>query len=136
MLQLNHQMAHRAGHDPGALKTSLNVHGFVHESMEKARGIYYPAHSAWMSKLGRERGMPAQNRETFTEFCGPRGGYFVGGPTELAKKILAAHDLLRFDRILLEMGIGIIDRRRPLEAIEILGTCVIPGVRRGISKGT
>ena len=135
LLQLYHQTGHHAGHDASALKTSLNAHAFVHESMEKAINIYYPAHSARMSSLGRERGMPAQSRETFTAFCGPRGGYFVGGPTEVAEKMLAAHEALRYDRIMLQFGVGVIDHRNMLEAIEILGTHVIPEVRRGLSKG-
>ncbi|AJE47087.1 LLM class flavin-dependent oxidoreductase [Celeribacter indicus] len=134
LLQLYHQTGHGAGHDSARLKTSLNVHGFVHDSMEKALDIYYPAHSAWFAHLGRDRGMPTQSREQFRALSGPRGGYFVGGPSEVAEKILAAHEVLRFDRILIEMGLGIIDHRQQLEAIEILGTRVIPEVRRGLSK--
>ena len=136
ILQLYHQAGHGAGHDPSSLKTSLNAHAFVHESMEKAIDIYYPAHSARMGDLGRERGMAGQSRETFTAFCGPRGGYFVGGPTEVAEKILAAHEVLRFDRIMLQFGVGVIEHRAMLEAIEILGTRVIPEVRRGLSKSS
>ena len=135
MLQLYYQTGHSAGQDRSRLKTSLNVHGFVHNSMEKALDIYYPAHSAWFAHLGRERGMPVQNRAQFKTFSGPRGGYFVGGPTEVAEKILATHEALRFDRILLEFGIGIIDHRSMLEVIEILGTRVIPEVRKRLAKG-
>ena len=135
MLQLYHQTCHSAGHDTSRLKTSLNVHGFVHESMEKALDIYYPAHAAWQEHMGRERGMTAQSRDIFTRFSGPRGGYFVGGPSEVAEKILAAHEVLRFDRIMLELGIGIIDHRDMLDAIEILGTRVIPEVRRALANG-
>jgi len=134
MFQLYHQTAHRVGHDQSATKTSLNAHAFVHESMQKAIDIYYPAHSARMGDLGRERGIPAQSRETFTAFCGPRGGYFVGGPAEVVEKILAAHEALRFDRIMLQFGVGVIDHRSMLEAIEILGTRVLPEVRNGLSK--
>lgn len=135
MLQLYHQTAHRAGHDPAGLKTSINAHAFVHENMKKAIDIYYPAHSARMADLGRERGMTPQSRETFTSFCGPTGGYFVGGPSEVAEKILAAHEALRFDRIMLQFGVGVIEHRSMLEAIEILGTRVIPEVRRGLPNG-
>jgi len=136
LLQFYHQTGHRAGHDASVLKTSLNAHAFVHESMEKAIDVYYPAHSAKMGDLGRERGMAAQSRETFTAFCGPHGGYFVGGPTEVAEKILAAHEALRFDRIMLQFGVGVIEHRTMLEAIEILGTRVIPEVRRGLAKSS
>lgn len=136
LLRLYHQTGHSAGQDPAALKTSLNAHAFVHETMEKAVDIYYPAHSARMGDLGRERGMPSQSRETFKAFCGPRGGYFVGGPSDVAEKILAARETLRFDRILLQFGVGVIDHRTMLEAIEILGTRVIPEVRRGLAKAS
>lgn len=136
LLQLYHQTGHASGQDPSRLKTSLNAHAFVHDSMEKAIDIYYPAHSARMGDLGRERGMPSQSRDTFTTFCGPRGGYFVGGPTEVAEKILAAHEALRFERMMLQFGVGVIDHRTMLEAIEILGTRVIPEVRRGLANAS
>lgn len=136
MFHLYHQAAHRASHAPAGLKTSLNVHGFVHESMERALDIYYPAHAGWMNRIGRERGMVAPGRDSFAAAAGPRGGYFVGGPTEVAEKILAAHELLRFDRILLEMGIGILDHGDMMKAIEILATRVVPEVRRALSKSS
>ena len=59
LLQLYHQTGHSSGQDPSRLKTSLNAHAFVHKTMEKAIDIYYPAHSARMGDLGRERGMSA-----------------------------------------------------------------------------
>jgi len=134
MFQLYHQAGHEAGHRALRLKTSLTAHGFVHNSMKSALDIYYPAHSAKMGKLGRERGMPMQSREMFEKFSGPNGGYFTGGPSQLAEKILAAHEVLRFDRILLQFGVGVIDHRSMLEAIEILGANVIPEIRRGLAK--
>lgn len=87
-----------------------------------------------MTRAFRYRGMPTQGRETFTAFCGPLSGYFVGGPTEVAEKIPAAHEALRFNRIMLQFGVGVFDHRSMLEAIEILGSRVIPEVRRGLSK--
>lgn len=132
VFQLYHQTGHREGFAKPQLKTALNVHGFVHKSMKSAIDIYYPAHSTKMEKLGRERGMPKQSRETFEAFSGPQGGYFIGGPNEVADKILAAHEVLRFDRIMLQLGVGVIDHRSMLEAIEILGTQVIPQVQKAL----
>lgn len=133
VFQMYHQTGHREGYARPQLRTALNVHGFVHTSMKSAIDIYYPAHSARMEKLGRERGMPKQSRDTFEALSGPRGGYFIGGPNEVADKILAAHEVLGFDRIMLQLGVGVIEHRTMLEAIEILGTQVIPQIRKALA---
>ena len=59
---------------------------------------------------------------------------FANYPDLNYEKILAAHEALRFDRIMLQFGVGVIEHREMLKAIEILGTGVIPEVRRGLSK--
>ena len=79
----------RAGHDPAALGTSINVHGFVAETGRQAGDTFYPAQAEVMNRIGRERGWPPTSRAQFDAARGPNGALFVGSPAEVTDKILA-----------------------------------------------
>ncbi len=57
--------ARRSGHDPKTLKTSINVHGFIADTTDKAADQFYGPQAAVMDRLGRERGWPPTNRAQF-----------------------------------------------------------------------
>jgi probable LLM family oxidoreductase len=127
---LYRQAATRAGRDPKTLKTSINVHGFVAETTQQAKDIFYPAQAEVMNRIGRERGWPPTNRAQFEAAAGPRGAQFVGSPAELTDKILAHYEIFGFDRILIQMAIGIFDHAQMMKAIELLGAKVAPELRK------
>lgn len=131
--QLYDQSVARAGHDRSKLRTSLNVHGFVGPTTQEAADTFYPAQAEVMNRIGRERGWPPTSRAQFDLARGPRGAQFVGSPAEVADKILAMHEILGFDRILIQMAIGVIEHRKLLNAIELFATRVAPEVRKALS---
>ena len=108
---------------------SLNVHGFVADTRERAADVYYPAHSGVMNRIGRERGWGPTNRAAFDAATGPRGAYAVGDPEAVAEKILFWHGLFGQERTLIQVAIGDVPHREVLRAIELLGTKVAPLVR-------
>ena len=58
-----------------------------------------------------------------------RGANFVGGPEDVAAKILYQHELFHHDRFLLQLSVGSMPHDRMLRAIELFGTEVAPLVR-------
>jgi probable LLM family oxidoreductase len=132
LFDLYRQAAQRAGHDSAALKTSINVHGFVATTTQEAADTFYAPQTEVMNRIGRERGWPPTNRAQFDMARGPRGALFVGSPAEVTDKILAAHEIFRFDRFLIQMAIGVMDHVKLMRAIEILGTRVAPEVRKAL----
>jgi probable LLM family oxidoreductase len=130
LFDLYRQAAQRAGHDPAALKTSINVHGFVATTTQEAADTFYTPQAEVMNRIGRERGWPPTNRAQFDAARGPRGALFVGSPAEVTDKILAAHEIFQFDRFLIQMAIGVMDHVKLMKAIEIFGTRVAPEVRK------
>jgi probable LLM family oxidoreductase len=132
LFDLYRQAAQRAGYDPATLKTSINVHGFVADTTQDAADIFYAPQAEVMNRIGRERGWPPTSRLHFDVARGPRGALFVGSPAEVTDKILAAHEIFRFDRFLIQMAIGVLDHAKLMRAIEILGTKVAPEVRKAI----
>ena len=119
-----------AGHDPSCFQVAMTVHGFVAATDQRAADIYSGPHNEVMTRLGAERGWPPATRQGFDAQTGPTGAFFVGSPNALVEKILAHRENFGITRIALQMGVGIIEHRDMLDAIELLGTKVAPEVRR------
>lgn len=111
-------------------RVSLNVHGFVGEDSQRAADLFYPAQKAVMDQIGRERGWGPQSRAQYDAAIGPEGAMFVGSPAQLVDKILGLKQDLGFDRVSIQMAIGIIEHKEMLKAIELLGTRVAPELRK------
>jgi alkanesulfonate monooxygenase SsuD/methylene tetrahydromethanopterin reductase-like flavin-dependent oxidoreductase (luciferase family) len=77
LFDLYRQAAQRAGHDPAALKTSINVHGFVANTTQEATDTFYAPQAEVMNRIGKERGWPPISRQHFDATRGPRGALFV-----------------------------------------------------------
>ncbi|HBQ10131.1 MAG TPA: LLM class flavin-dependent oxidoreductase [Myxococcales bacterium] len=118
-----------AGHAQ-PLQAALTVHGFVAASDREAGDIYSGPHNEVMTRLGAERGWPPATRAGFDAQTGPTGAFFVGSPSRLVDKILAHREAFGVTRIALQMGVGLVEHRDLLRAIELLGTQVAPEVRR------
>ena len=132
LFDLYREAAAKAGHDAAQLETSLNVHGFVGDTSQQARDIYSGPHNEIMTRLGAERGWPPATRAQFDAMSGPTGALFVGGPDEMTDKILAHHEIFSFTRITIQMAIGHLDHKSLMKAIELLGSKVVPQVRKAL----
>lgn len=130
LAHLHRRALAEAGHGP--VPMSLNVHGFVADTRERAADVYYPAHSGVMNRIGRERGWGPTNRAAFDAATDLRGAYAVGDPEAVAEKILFWHGLFGQERTLIQLAIGDVPHREVLRAIELLGTKVAPMVRAGL----
>jgi probable LLM family oxidoreductase len=123
----------RAGGDPSQARLSLNMHGFVAETVPAAKEIFHAPHAEAMNRIGRERGWPPQGRAHFEAACGPRGHLLIGDPDDVARKIVALQKLFGNGRILIQMAIGAMPHAAVLKAIELLGTRVAPKVRAALA---
>ncbi|MBR9763263.1 MAG: LLM class flavin-dependent oxidoreductase [Rhodobacteraceae bacterium] len=130
LADLYRRAAEQSGHKEKA-RVSLNVHGYLHEDSRKAADIFFPAQKAVMDQIGRERGWGPQSRAQFDASITPEGANFVGSPAQIVDKILGLKEDLGFDRVTIQMAIGIIDHAEMLKAIEVLGTKVAPELRKG-----
>jgi probable LLM family oxidoreductase len=128
--ELYRSAARRAGHDSSQLPLGINSLGYVAETSQRAREEFYPAYSAMMTKIGRERGWPPMSRSDFEAACGPRGALLVGSAQEVADKILFEYDVFKNTRFLMQMSVGAMPHSQILKSIELFGTEVAPQVRR------
>jgi probable LLM family oxidoreductase len=133
LAELHRAAARDAGHVPPAL--SINSHGFLAETGERAEEESFAPFAATMNRIGSERGWPPLTRSQFAASRALRGANFVGSPDEVVEKILYQHGIFGHRRFLLQLTVGTLPHDRVLAAIELLGTRVAPVVRREIGEG-
>ena len=59
---------------------------------------------------------------------------FVGGPDEVAARIVDLHDRLGHTRHILQMDVGGMPQATFLKGIELLGTEVLPQIRKELEQ--
>lgn len=121
----------RATQQLGTTAHPVGMHspGFIAETDELAKEIYYPGYKELMDSIGRQRGWPAMRREGFESEV-EHGSLYVGSPETVARKIahaVTALDVGRFD-LIYTTG-GAVSASARLRAVELFGTKVIPLVR-------
>lgn len=134
-IDLYREAARRAGHDPAALRTSINLHGYVGRTSQGARDTMYPYFAEGMMANNHQRGRGfAMPRAAFDAQTSPNAGLVVGSPQEVIEKLLAYNELYGLDRALIQIGFGGMPQKDVLEAIELLGAEVAPVVRREVGS--
>lgn len=123
-----------SGHDSARLQIAVHSHGYIAEDSKQAADEYYPSYAYVMSKIGRERGWPAMDREHYEMMREPDGSLLVGSPQEVVDKILYQHKVLGLTRYLLHISVGTLPHEKVMRCIELLGTVVAPAVRKALGK--
>src|SRR5690606_38479601 len=88
LVDLYREAGRKAGFSPETLKVGLHSPGYVAETDEKAIAEYYPGYAEQWTKLGKERGWPPVTRAHFEAMVAPRGVLAVGGPEQVAEKLM------------------------------------------------
>ena len=123
------------GHPAEDADIAVAVHGFVAEENRRAKTDYLDFELRMMregmAEIGRPgSGPPASARAADLD---AGGMVFAGGPEEVAERILHLHDLLGHSRQILQMDVGGMPHATYLRAIELLGTEVLPAVKRELA---
>ena len=118
------------GFDLSKMKLSINSHTFIADDSQQARDEFYPPYSEVMTRIGKERGWPPGTRLQFDAGTNPKGALLVGSPQEVIDKILYEHELFGHTRFLAQMSIGAVSHNKVLHSIELLGTKVMPAVKK------
>ena len=118
------------GRPAEAADIAVAVHGFVAADGRQAKATFLE-HELRMfntgaAEAGRAPMAPAGREGTY----GPGGMVFAGGPDEIADRILHLHRLLGHGRQILQMDVGGMPHTTYLKSIELLGTEVLPQIRK------
>ncbi|MGH2671789.1 MAG: LLM class flavin-dependent oxidoreductase [Actinomycetota bacterium] len=130
--KLHRQAAVRAGHDPPP-RLSINSHGYIADDPQQAIEESFPAVSATMNRIGKERGWTPMTRADYEQAATLRGSDFVGAPQQIIEKMLFQWEIFHHDRVLLQFSVGSIPHEKIMRSIELFGTEVAPVVREEIA---
>jgi alkanesulfonate monooxygenase SsuD/methylene tetrahydromethanopterin reductase-like flavin-dependent oxidoreductase (luciferase family) len=125
--------AQEAGHDLAALPLGINSPGYIADTSQQAGDEYFPAFSAVMNDIGRERGWAGMGRHEFDQLRGPHAAIVAGSPQQVIDKLLYEHSLFKYSRFMLQISLGPLPHAKAMRAIELFGTQVAPAVRAALA---
>lgn len=133
LVDIYREAFHANGHPPEKMKIGLHSLGFVGPSHQEAIETYYPGYAKMFTEIGKERGWPPVTRQAFEPQVGHFGALVVGGPEEVAAKILRHSEALGgIDRFTFQMDNAYLSHDQLMQAIELIGKEVIPRVKAGL----
>ena len=117
------------------LRVASHSHGYVAETEERAREIFYPAWAEAMHKIGQERGWGGDypSRDQFEQEIA-HGALYVGTPETVADKIVRTQKALKTTRFGLKYGNGPLAHEHMMESIELYGSKVKPLVLERLAE--
>lgn len=135
-IKLYRAAAEQSGHDPASLPVSISVGGHVGSSPQQARDTMYPYFAQFMMEHNHQRGRGMMlPRDAFDAGASYAGSYLVGGPEEVADKILRFREMYGLTRLIIQMGMGSMPQGELLASVERLGTEVAPAIRKELGDG-
>jgi alkanesulfonate monooxygenase SsuD/methylene tetrahydromethanopterin reductase-like flavin-dependent oxidoreductase (luciferase family) len=120
----------RAADQLGTVAHPIGMHspGFVADTDEEAKELFYPAYKVIRDRIGALRGWQPLRRSEFDAEAA-HGSLYIGSPETVARKIAKAVQTLgvgRFD-LIYTAGAQSVDART--RAVELFGAKVAPMVR-------
>ena len=122
-----------AGHPAEAAGIAVAVHGFVAADDREAKATYLEHEIRMFATGAAEAGRPAPAPSGRAADYEPGAMVFAGGPNEVADRILHLHQLLGHTRQILQMDVGGMPHATFLKGIELLGTEVLPQIRKELA---
>jgi probable LLM family oxidoreductase len=130
LVDLYRKAGRQAGFAPEQLKVGLHSLGYVGETTEEAVSDFFPGYARTFTRIGKERGWPPVTRAHFDAQAGPTGALLVGGPEDIAEKILRHSEALGgISRVTLQMDNAALPHAKLMQSIALLGSRVAPLVR-------
>ncbi|MGI4895895.1 MAG: LLM class flavin-dependent oxidoreductase, partial [Janthinobacterium lividum] len=129
LVDLYRRAAEAGGQDAAALDVSVATHGFVGPDDRGAKDLFYRFESALFEAGARTRGFQVPPKSHFDANYATGGLTFVGGPAEIADRLLTFQAALGHSRQIIQMDVGGMPQEHVLRSIELLGTQVLPRVR-------
>ena len=131
LVDLYREAGRRAGHPAAQLKVGIHALGYLADTTEKAAEEFFPGYARAFTEIGKERGWPPTTRAQFDALRAPKGALLVGDAETVVEKILTmSEDLGGISRLSFQMSVAALPHARALHAIELIGTEVIPLLRK------
>ncbi|GAA1563551.1 MULTISPECIES: LLM class flavin-dependent oxidoreductase [Kribbella] len=125
----------RAAEQFGTVAHPVGMHspGFVADTDEEAKEIYFAPYKVMRDRIGALRGWPPLRREEFESEV-LHGSMYVGSPETVARRIAGAVQAIGAKRFDLIYSGGPLPASARLKAVELYGTKVVPLVREILAE--
>ncbi|HET6294765.1 MAG TPA: LLM class flavin-dependent oxidoreductase [Kribbella sp.] len=111
-----------------ALPVGMHSPGFIADTDEEAKEVFWPRYKVMRDRIGALRGWPPVKRAEFDAEVA-HGSMYVGSPETVAPRIADAVKKLDVGRFDLIYSAGSVPVSARLQTVELYGTKVIPMVR-------
>ncbi|WFE49379.1 LLM class flavin-dependent oxidoreductase [Micromonospora sp. WMMD1155] len=120
----------RAADQLGTTAHPVGMHspGFIADTDEEAKEIYWPHYRVMRDRIGRLRGWPPIRRQEFDSEV-ENGSLYIGSPETVARRMARAIRSLGVGRFDLIYSAGAQPASARMRAVELYGSKVIPMVR-------
>ena len=127
LIDLYREAGAKAGHSADKLKVGLHSLGYVADTSESAVNEFYPGYAETFTRIGKERDWPPVTRSHFDSQIGKTGALLIGGPEEIAEKIIRHSEALGgISRLTFQMDNASLSQAKLLRSIELIGDKVMP----------
>ncbi|MEQ1797503.1 MAG: LLM class flavin-dependent oxidoreductase [Lacibacter sp.] len=131
LVNLYREAGKKAGFKPEQLKVGIHSLAYVGNTTQEAIDDFYPGYAESMTRIGRERGWPPMTKGRFESQAGPTGALLVGGPEDVAEKILRHSKALGgISRLTFQMDTAEVPHEKLMQAIELIGKKIKPLVNQ------
>jgi probable LLM family oxidoreductase len=133
LIDLYREAGNRAGHKPEQLKVGIHALGYVADTDRQASDDFFPGYAEAFTKIGKERGWPPVTRAQFEALRRPSGALIVSDPDTVVEKLLRFNESLGgISRLSFQMSVAALHHDKLLHATELLGTRVLPAIRKAL----
>src|SRR5215211_5458644 len=133
LIDLYREAGRRSGFSAAQLKVGVHALGYVVDATEKAADEFFPGWAESFTAIGKERGWRPATRAQFDAGRGPDGAYLIGDPATVTEKLVGLNETLGgLSRVSFQMSVSALPHAQALRAIELLGTQVVPAVRKAL----
>ena len=133
LVDLHRRAADQAGHDASQLPVAITSHTFVAETSQGAADTFFDYYAGYMNDVSK--GRFHVDRAGFDAGRSLEGALFVGSPQQVVEKVLFHHELFGHQRFMAQISLGSVPHPEAMRAIELLGTEVLPAVRKALGPG-
>lgn len=129
LIDLYRSAGRDAGHPEEELKVGITSHFYIGDNQEQALEDFYPYYHRYLSpETNGGRGFYV-DRAQMAQLAARRGALMVGGPREVAEKILDLRAELGVDRFLGQVDLGGMPQQMVRNSIARFGDTVAPAIR-------
>jgi probable LLM family oxidoreductase len=120
----------RAADQLGTVAHPVGMHspGFIADTDEQAKEIFYPRFKVMRDRIGALRGWPPLRKQEF-DYEVEEGSLYIGSPETVARKMARAIKTLGVGRFDMIYTAGSIPASARMRAVELFGTKVLPMTR-------